>query len=152
MWRAIGVAVALLLLDASPVRAEPPDPERAVETPRPNEIEEILREHDFEPRNPATPHVWTNVEGTKFLAFPEGEVKEGMVATAIYGDAERGESACPHPLDGAHGGQRRRPRHPPRRRGGQDADVARSQPPAAHDGGGEHRLPHLRFGPRLRTR
>jgi len=55
------------------------------------EIEEVLREHDFEPRNPATPQVWTNVEGTKFLAFPEGEVKEGSVATAIYGDAERSE-------------------------------------------------------------
>lgn len=34
--------VALLVLDASSLRAEPPDPGRAVETPRPNELDEVL--------------------------------------------------------------------------------------------------------------
>jgi hypothetical protein len=61
------------------------------EPPTREEIEAVLREHDFEPRNAATPQVWTNPEGTKFLAFPEGAVKPGTEATAIYGDAERGE-------------------------------------------------------------
>jgi hypothetical protein len=54
------------------------------------ELEEILREHDFEPSAGAA-HVWQNPERTKFLSFPEGEVPDGKEATAIYGDAERGE-------------------------------------------------------------
>ena len=42
-WRAVGVPVALAsLLAVSPCRAEAPDPARAVETPRPHELEEVL--------------------------------------------------------------------------------------------------------------
>jgi hypothetical protein len=43
-WRAVGVPLALvfLLFGGTPCRAAPPAPERAIGTPRPHELEEIL--------------------------------------------------------------------------------------------------------------